>query len=205
MKEIIAKIQETLTSFNKDKLDSNGKAKKQSSSIKWFSDQTKTIKLDEKETKNIISEKTSRKFQYKKPGYVYMFRYHPPDKKEMPFYDEYPLILTLGFSGNMVIGINLHYVPVKTRLTMVLLLLKSLTNDKDNAKVRIDNILKNTIFRKYIHVLNEQFYFMGIKSKIRHITPDEFVIMSFLPTFKFKKKTKTQIHTTVTSEVKKIK
>jgi hypothetical protein len=29
MKEIIAKIQETLTSFNKDKLDSNGKAKKQ--------------------------------------------------------------------------------------------------------------------------------------------------------------------------------
>lgn len=205
MKEIIAKIQETLTSFNKDRLDSKGKAKKQTSSIKWFSDQTKTMKLDEKETKNIISEKTSRKFEYKKPGYVYMFRYHPPDKKEMPFYDEYPLILTLGFSGNTVVGINLHYVPEKTRLAMVLLLLKSVTNDKDNAKVRIQNVLKSSIFRKYIHVLGEEFYFMGIKSKIRHVTPDEFVIMSFLPTHKFKKKSKSQIHSTVRSEVKKTK
>lgn len=205
MKQIIANIQETLTSFKKDRLDSKGKAKKESSSIKWFSDQMKTTKLDEKETKTIITEKTTRQFPYKKPGYVYMFRYVPPDKKDMPFYDEYPLILTLGFSGNTVFGINLHYVPVRTRLAMVLLILKSLTNDKDNAKIRMENVIRSSIFRKYIDVLGEQFFFMGIKSKIRHVTPDEFVIMSFLPTYKFRKKSKSQILSTVKSEVKKRK
>jgi len=207
MKEIIKQLQQTmkiLPGFQNNTNNEEG-IKKTKSSVKWFSDNVSKAQTEEKSTKNIISEKTSRRFEFKKPGYVYMFRYIPPDKKDMPFYDEYPIILTLQFEGGKVIGINLHYLPPMIRVTMLLLLLKSLVSDNPNSKIRIDNILRSSLLRKYIFVLSEEFFFMGIKSKIRHVTPDEFVMLSFLPVHKFRKKQKTQIYSIVKSMVRKLK
>ena len=42
-------------------------------------------------------------------------------------------------------------------------------------------------------VLGEEYNFRGIRSKIKLVTPDEFLTMSFLPVQKFKKKQQGQI------------
>ena len=197
MKQLIANIQaalKTLPAFDNN-TKATGQTKKTKASLNWFSRQLDTIKPDVKLTKNIINDKTSKSFKYKKPGYVYMFRYTPPDLKTMPFYDEFPVILTFGFGKNSVQGVNLHYLrclPLGLLLAILLELIRSVASSEDSSKIKLPNLLKSRLFRKYIQVVSEEFHYGGIKSKIRHITPDEFVIMTLLPVEKIKKKSQKQ-------------
>lgn len=202
MKEIINNILNLVKNLPNS---SKNVGKNTASSLNWFSKQLSTIKADPTTTKKIIEDKTSKRFKYRKPGYIYMFRYVPPDKKELEFYDEFPVIITFGFSGNVVQGINLHYLPIRIRLILLLQILKSLTGEGETAKIKLQNLLKSSTVRKYISVMTEEFHFGGIRSKIRHITPDEFVIMSLLPVQKFKKKTQTQVYSQIRSKIRNIK
>jgi len=65
-----------------------------------------------------------RRPQTKGPvGGMYMFFYDPKYKKELPYYDGFPLIIMMGPAPGGFYGLNLHYLPptVRARLLDVLL------------------------------------------------------------------------------------
>lgn len=211
MKNIIDSIQNTL----KQLPQTQGKETENNSS-KWFANKIEKIKTISKgkinpntpsTKKTILNEsKASKTFRFKKPGYIYFFQYLPPNAKQLPYYDEFPIILTLGFGKNQVIGLNLHLLPVRIRLIFALQIIKSMVDaDNDISKVRIAPLLSNRIIRKYIYAVAEGYYYAGVRSKIKLVGPKEFMIMAFLPVEKFKKKQAPQVRKIVASLLKNIK
>lgn len=200
MKNILEEIKTTISSLRKTPSGD----KPSTSSVNWFSKKLQSLKTitkgqlnpEKKSTKkDIISDKlASKAFKYKKSGYIYFFNYTPPNAKYMDFYDEFPLVLSLGFSGSKMVGLNLHYLPVRIRVYVVYKIVKSMsTTAKEGTRIKIQSLFTSRVIRKYIMLLGEEYEMRGIRSKIKLVTPDEFLIMSFLPVQKFRKKQQQQI------------
>jgi hypothetical protein len=200
MNQVIQEIKNTINGLR------SGTVKETPSpaSISWFSKKVQNIKniskgginpQQDKTKKTIINDYLATKsFKYKKSGYIYFFNYLPPNAKELPFYDRFPLVLSLGFEGSKLIGVNLHYLPPRIRLYVVYKIMKSLsTNTKEGVRIKINSILSSRVIRKYIMILGEQYDMRGIRSKIKLVAPEEFVVMSFLPMQKFAKKQQPQV------------
>jgi hypothetical protein len=201
MNQIIDQIKTTLSGIRKGKQEQ----KPSQNSVNWFSKKLQTVSAATKGKvnpnrdnfkKQIINEDVLAKkaFKYKKPGYIYFFHYQPPDARKLPFYDRFPIVLSLGFAGTTMIGLNLHYLPLRIRLALMLRILKSIAaNSKPSNRIRVNTLFSSPLFVKYIMASTkfglERFDMRGIKSKIKLVTPDEFIVMAFLPVQKFVKKT----------------
>ena len=48
-------------------------------------------------------------------GNMYMFFYDPKLKKELPYYDSFPLVIVVGPAEGGFLGLNLHYLPPTLR------------------------------------------------------------------------------------------
>jgi len=71
---------------------------------------------------------------------------------------------------------------------------------KEGTRIKVQSLLTSRTIRKYIMILGEEFDMRGIRSKIKLVSPDEFLTMSFLPVQKFRKKQQPQ----VTQQINKI-
>jgi hypothetical protein len=49
-------------------------------------------------------------------GRLNFFWYDPKLKKELPFYDRFPLVIPLNYYEDGFLGLNLHYLPIGPRL-----------------------------------------------------------------------------------------
>lgn len=45
------------------------------------------------------------------PGRMYLMRYNPAGKQELPYYDTFPLIFVMEVGEDYFVGLNLHYIP----------------------------------------------------------------------------------------------
>jgi hypothetical protein len=52
-------------------------------------------------------------------GLLNMFVYDPKGKKELPYYDTFPLLLPIEKYSNGFLGINLHYLPIPLRIRLL--------------------------------------------------------------------------------------
>lgn len=212
MNKILDQIKSTISGIRKGTV----KEKPSQSSINWFSKKLQNIKnitkgkvnpQSETTKKSIINDKLAIKaFKYKKSGYIYFFNYQPPNANKLPFYDRFPLVLSMGFRGSNLIGINLHYLPIRIRLYVMYKIVKSIsTLQKENSRIRVNELLTSRVIRKYIMALGEEYSSTGIRSKIKLVIPEEFMIMAFLPAEKFAKKQTPQVRQHINKILKGIK
>ena len=127
-------------------------------------------------------------------GRLNMFVYDPKMKKELPYYDTFPLVLPLENYSDGFLGINLHYLPIPLRIR----LLDRLNDFSNNVKfdestvlnVSYDDVKKLQFVKPTIHK-----YLSGyVRSRFRRIDADEFVIATLLPVQRFKKATASQVY-----------
>ena len=52
-------------------------------------------------------------------GGLYCFYYNPIGKKDLPYYDKFPLVLVLEKYSDGILGLNLHYLPLQYRLAFL--------------------------------------------------------------------------------------
>lgn len=211
MNKIIDQIKSTISGLRKGSI----KETASQSSMNWFSKKAQNVKnitkgkinpQSDTVRKNIIKDNFATKaFKFKKSGYIYFFNYQPPNSKNLPFYDRFPLVLSVGFRGSNVVGINLHYLPIRIRLYVMYKIVKSIANTKENSRIRMNGLLSSRVIRKYIMALGEEYSSAGIRSKIKLVTPEEFMIMAFLPLHKFAKKQAPQVNQYIKSVLKGIK
>lgn len=57
---------------------------------------------------------------YPKVGQLVTYRYDPKHKATLPIYDTFPLVLITSVEGYAWRGINLHYVPPRIRMWMLM-------------------------------------------------------------------------------------
>jgi len=130
------------------------------------------------------------------PGKMYMFAYDPKFKKELPYYDRFPLIFPLKDTQDGFIGINLHYLPYFLRAKLMDLLYNYVNDPMldDTAKLKISySILNKAATNKYIKPCIKQYLTSHVRSKFINVVPVEWDIALFLPVENFAKATKAKV------------
>ena len=127
-------------------------------------------------------------------GRLNLFVYDPKMKKELPYYDTFPLILPIEKYSDGFLGINLHYLPMNLRVRLLDRLVDFTNNNKfDNTtKIVADyNKLKRV---RLIKPAIKRYLNAKVKSRLRRIDAEEFTIATLLPVARFKKASIQQVH-----------
>lgn len=126
-----------------------------------------------------------------KPGAIYTYVYDAKHKDTLPYWDKFPLIVSLGTSTTkngikLMHGLNLHYVPPRARQEFLEALLIHATTKKQvsvstRLKINWDMVKGMKGSRNMIKAYLPQ----NIRGKIVEITPTDWVNVIYLPTQQF--------------------
>ncbi len=125
------------------------------------------------------------------PGDMIMYTYNPKLKKQLPYYDTFPLTIVVGPAQDGFYGINLHYLPPKVRAIFLDNLSAVASNKYYNktTKFRITyNLLKATKNYKYFKPCFKHYLTKHVSSNISKVNAAEWHIAIFLETAAFRKK-----------------
>lgn len=160
---------------------------------KNISANNKSVKWFREKVKQSVKGKSVTAF---KPGAIYTYVYDAKHKDTLPYWDKYPLIISLGTSTTkhgvkLMHGLNLHYIPPRARQEFLESLLIYATTKK---QVSISTRLKinwDTVkgMRGSKHMI-KAYLPQNIRGKIVEVDPREWVNVIYLPTQQFYSKGK---------------
>lgn len=128
-------------------------------------------------------------------GSMYFYFYDPKWKKELPYYDIFPLTIVIEKYSDGFLGLNLHYLPSKYRM----LLLDKLMDLSDKnlnyeSKLKISYSILNSAARyKEFKPCVKKYLYSHIRSKYIFVQPEEWQNVIFLPVERFKKSSKDNV------------
>jgi|TARA_R110000744_G_scaffold271476_1_gene384516 hypothetical protein len=153
-------------------------------SVKWY--RAKIKEFGKPVAMDLIRDGKRNKKQFY--GKLNMFFYDPKFKKELPYYDTFPLVLPIERYTDGFLGVNFHYLPIPLRIKLldrIMTFANSQDLDESSTRIIADysklkkiNIIKPTL-HKYLH--------SRVKSQFRRVDADEFKIACLLPVQRFKK------------------
>jgi hypothetical protein len=149
-------------------------------------------KLTSNITPGVFERKTdsARKVSTMDFGYMYAFKYDPKTKKDLPYYDTFPLIFPVRMDADGFLGINFHYLPPILRAKLMNALYSTLTNKKydDSTRVKISySILQSASKYRFFKPMLKKYLRSQVRSQFLEIQVNEWDIAIFLPTESFRK------------------
>ena len=163
-------------------------------SREWFQDQIKTLSVPGRGTllKDPALQRTNRELV----GNMYMYVYDPKMKKELPYYDRFPLSIMVEPAKGGFYGLNLHYLNYNVRARFLDELM-SLESGKATQTSRIKRLryqlLAGTRKYKEFKPCFKHYLTSHIKSPLSRVPMTDWEIAIFLPIEQFVKKGKTSI------------
>ena len=130
-------------------------------------------------------------------GSMYMFFYDPKMKKELPYYDSFPLVIVLGPAEGGFLGLNLHYLPPTMRAKFLDSLMDVTSNTRfdDSTRFRVTyNLLQRAARMKYYKACVKHYLNDHVRSRFALVPASEWEIATFLPTADFQKASKSQVY-----------
>ena len=129
-------------------------------------------------------------------GRMYFYFYDPKLTDTLPYYDRFPLVIPIKRLPDGFIGINLHYISPKYRITLLDKLSTILNNHAYDETTRLKisyEYLKNAsrIFEATPCI--KRYLFAYVQSRFLEITADEWDIAALLPVEQFVKEKKTTV------------
>ena len=138
-------------------------------------------------------------------GFMYHFFYDPKTKDDLPYYDRFPLVFPFkrGFvrqraieSGSFL-GINLHYLPPQLRARLMDGLY-TISTDKtfdEDTRIRLSyNILNKASKFRFFKPCVKRYLVSKVRSRFVKINADQWDTALFLPTERFRKKSKSAVY-----------
>ena len=143
-------------------------------------------------TPGVFEKRTdeARKVSSMEFGYMYAFKYDPKTKKDLPYYDTFPLIFPVRMDSDGFLGINFHYLPPVLRAKLMNALYSTLTNKKydDTTKLKISySILQSASKYRYFKPMLKKYLRSHVRSQFLEVQVNEWDIAIFLPTESFRK------------------
>ena len=126
-------------------------------------------------------------------GLLNMFVYDPKGKKELPYYDTFPLVLPIEEYSNGFLGINLHYLSMPIRIRLLDRLVDYSNNDKfdksTNLNVDYSRLKKIDLIKPCL----KRYLASNVRTKFRKVEADEFMVATLLPVQRFKKQSDSHV------------
>lgn len=153
----------------------------------WFRD---SAALVARPSRNKLVSDAERLRSKAMVGGMYMFFYDPKGKKQLPYYDRFPLVVVTDIYADGFLGLNLHYLPPALRAKLMDGLY-TISNNKtydEKTKLRISyDMLKGASkFRGYKPCV-KRYLNSHLRSSLSYVNASEWDIALFLPTEQFAK------------------
>jgi len=181
-----------------DKLQSQafkaGVEKNTESSLKWFQKQLRDMKTVNRRA--LLKDDNFKARSRPLTGRMFMYFYDPKTKKEMPYYDRFPLIFMVEKAKGGFYGLNLHYLPPKLRAKFFDRLTDYSTNKKYDITTRLRlsyNLLKGAAKLSMFGPCFKHYLTKQVRSKLVEVPASEWETVLFMPTENFKKSNKTKV------------
>jgi len=145
----------------------------------------------------LMKENRSKFTTGTEPGSMMMFNYDPKLKRDLPYYDTFPLIFVVGPAEGGFHGLNMHYLPLKQRAMLMDALYDLTTNSRydDSTKLRLSyQLLKKASTYKYFKPCFKHYLHRHVKSRKMLIDSVEWDIALFLPIQRFQKGSSAQVY-----------
>ena len=141
------------------------------------------------------------------PGSMYFFKYDPKFKADLPYYDGWPCPLIFSVEGNLVRGINWHYLSYETRgrlFDKLWLIASRYQNNSQQQVLRMNWKLLSQV-SKYPEVVPavKSYLLSHIQSRLIKVPIEDWKSMIMLPTEAFYKKSTTYVHRSSVQQIRK--
>ena len=130
-------------------------------------------------------------------GKMYFYFYDPKLKDSLPYYDKFPLTIPMEQYQNGFLGLNLHYIHPKQRITLLDKLSETLNNDKydETTKFRLNYGYLKAASKIYEATpCIKRYFYTNIMSRFLEISADEWDIAALLPAENFIGATTSKVH-----------
>lgn len=203
----------TLADKTKEILQSDILTKKNlSDSKKWFKENMNSLlyssyritgitqspqRLYSEKRENVITRASQIE-----PGSLYFWFYDPKYKRTLPYYDTFPVAFIIDMYNNGFLGINLHYLPVRSRAILMTRLIENMlrkTTQRTYLDLQYQTLNSASRYREFKPCL-KRYLISHIKGKMVAVPQEEWIKTIFLPLERFEKKGKSFVW----SESKKI-
>lgn len=118
-------------------------------------------------------------------GSMYMFFYDAKHRDTLPYWDSFPLIITVGPAPKGFYGLNLHYLPIELRARFLDELIGQTNNKKYDETTRFAityDYLNRAAKMKYFKPCFKHYLTSQVDGKLAYVPPPEWEIATFLPT-----------------------
>jgi len=171
--------------------------------MNWFRQRAQDLQgINRRALMNEDPLRRKNKSSSPEPGDMICYFYDPKWKRELPYYDTFPLTIVVGpasgsgLQGGGFYGLNLHYLPPVLRAKLFDALLDNLSNKKYDESTKIQanyELLQKSRANKYFAPCFKHYLRAHVKSRYAIIPPPEWEIATFLPTAQFKKASESQV------------
>ena len=160
----------------------------------WLREQA--LSVNSVNPKQVLTQQPDRMVTKITIGRMYLFMYDPKTKKDLPYYDRFPLIFPFQKAPDGFYGINMHYLPhmMRAKLMDNLYTLSNNKNIDDTTQLRLSYEMLNKaskfrFFKPCVkHYLNNH-----VKSRFLWVPADKWDTALFLPLERFVGATKQQV------------
>lgn len=126
-----------------------------------------------------------------RPGEMYLFRYEPQGKIELPYYDRFPLIMLVDTYDGGFLGLNFHYLPPMFRAVLLDKMYRYLNNNNFDEQTRLlltyDKV-KRLAGRPYYKPCVKRYLNNRVVGRFVKIHPAEWDLVLMLPLDRFMKR-----------------
>jgi hypothetical protein len=139
-------------------------------------------------------------------GGLYCFYYNPKGKTDLPYYDQFPMVLALERYNDGFLGLNFHYLPIKYRVVFLdkLMNFAMMGDAGEIMRMRVTyDILTASKRLKLFKPCIKRYLSSHIQSKILTIQPNEWDIAALLPLQQFKGVTAPEVWQDSVDELRK--
>ena len=127
-------------------------------------------------------------------GRLNLFFYDPKFKKTLPYYDTFPLVLSLqGFRGGFV-GMNFHYLSPMIRFRLLQQLQGFATNSKFDSTTKLDVSYARVGGIARIKPTIKKYLYSHVRSGFMRIDSQDAPTAVYLPVQQFKKRSASYVY-----------
>lgn len=181
----MAKKTTMLDVFERNKYDLGTVVEK---SRRWFDQQVTLLAKQQLTPNKVLQGDASALTNRIMPGHLYMFIYDPKLKKELPYYDRFPLVFPFSRTPDGFIGLNMHYLPYRFRIRLLDALLTFRSNTRMDETTRLNyswQVIDNISRFKPAQPCVKQYLVGHVKTQFRKVDSADWATAMMLPVEQF--------------------
>ncbi len=156
----------------------------------WFTTQSKALSYATPSSIIRTAPQTSEDPSF--IGSMQLFAYDPKTKRELPYYDRFPLIFMVDITRDGFTGINMHYLPAAGRATLMDALYD--IAGKEGSSLNLSyQLLKSTQRLRLFQPCFKRYLNSHVRSNFATIDRENWNVALFLPLARFEKASATQV------------